>query len=72
MYNKISVGKEMIRQSLDCRSRVFMSSIIRPKAVVYLWLGAIVVLGVAGCHSPEHYKSEADEEVYSIIDSKWQ
>jgi outer membrane protein TolC len=49
-----------------------MSSIIRPKAVVYLWLGAIFVLGVAGCHSPEHYKSEADDEVYSIIDSKWQ
>ena len=49
-----------------------MSSIIRPKVDVYLWLGAIVVLGVAGCHSPEYYKSEADEEVYSIIDSKWQ
>jgi len=49
-----------------------MLSIIRPKAVVYLWLGAIFVLGVAGCHSPEYYKSEADEEVYSIIDNKWQ
>jgi len=31
-----------------------------------------VVLGITGACSPEHYKAEADEEVYKIIDSKWQ
>ncbi len=33
---------------------------------------AVIAFGiVVGC-SPEHYKSEADEEVYKIINSKWQ
>ncbi|MGB2806882.1 MAG: hypothetical protein WBC22_04030, partial [Sedimentisphaerales bacterium] len=31
-----------------------------------------VAIGVAGGCSPEHYKAQADEEVYKIIDSKWQ
>jgi len=31
-----------------------------------------VIFGMAGACSPEHYKAEADEEVYRIIDSKWQ
>lgn len=35
-------------------------------------LYAAFVLGVVGACSPEHYKAEADEEVYKIIDSKWQ
>ena len=30
-----------------------------------------IVLAAAGC-STEHYKAEADQEVYDIIDSKWQ
>jgi outer membrane protein TolC len=34
-------------------------------------IGIAVVLGVGGC-STEHYKAEADKEVYNIIDSKWQ
>ncbi|OHB74105.1 MAG: hypothetical protein A2Z25_09200 [Planctomycetes bacterium RBG_16_55_9] len=33
-------------------------------------VGAIIV-AVAGC-STEHYKAEADKEVYGIIDGKWQ
>ena len=35
-------------------------------------LYAAVIFGMAGACSPEHYKAEADEEVYKIIDSKWQ
>jgi outer membrane protein TolC len=40
-----------------------------------LWLGPLVGAGllivfVAGC-SPEHYKADADKEVYQIIDDKW-
>jgi len=31
-----------------------------------------VALGLTGACSPEHYKKEADKEVYKIIDSKWQ
>lgn len=32
--------------------------------------GVAVISGLAGC-SPEHYKAEADKEVYEIIDNKW-
>jgi len=36
-------------------------------------LCGVVVLGFAGgCRSPEKFKAEADEEVYKIIDTKWQ
>lgn len=31
-----------------------------------------VILGMAGACSPEHYKAEADKEVYKIINNKWQ
>jgi outer membrane protein TolC len=34
-------------------------------------LCAAAVFGIDGC-SPEHYKAEADKEVYQIIDNKWQ
>ena len=35
-------------------------------------LGAAAILGIVGACSREHYKAEADKEVYQIIDSKWQ
>jgi len=35
-------------------------------------LYAAVILGMAGACSPQQYKAEADEEVYKIIDSKWE
>ena len=31
-----------------------------------------ILFGMAGACSPEYYKADADEEVYKIIDSKWQ
>jgi outer membrane protein TolC len=34
-------------------------------------LAAAIVFGIAGACSPEHYKAEADKEVYQVIDSKW-
>ncbi len=38
------------------------------------WLvsGIIIIFGLAGGCSTEHYKEQADKEVYKIIDSKWQ
>jgi len=37
------------------------------------WLfGIAAILGFVGACSPQHYKADADEEVYNIIDSKWQ
>ena len=35
-------------------------------------LGFAVIFCIAGGCSPEHYKADADKEVYSIIDDKWQ
>jgi len=35
-------------------------------------LGVAVVLGIVGACSTQHYKAEADKEVYEIIDGKWQ
>ena len=39
---------------------------------LYYALGAIVIFGMGTGCSPKHYKAEADEEVYKIIDGKWQ
>ncbi len=46
----------------------------KPRLVVSFYLGLSVALaiGLCGGCSPEHYKADADEEVYKIIDSKWQ
>lgn len=45
----------------------------RPVKLLYLVLGIAVIFGFAGsCNNPEQYKADADEEVYNIIDSKWQ
>ena len=35
-------------------------------------LGVGAILGMVGACSTEHYKAEADKEVYQIIDGKWQ
>ncbi|MHC4725863.1 MAG: hypothetical protein ACYS17_01415, partial [Planctomycetota bacterium] len=36
-------------------------------------LCGIVILGFSGgCRNPEQFKAEADQEVYQIIDAKWQ
>jgi len=40
--------------------------------LLYWGLCAAVIFGMAGACSPEHYKADADKEVYKIIDSKWQ
>lgn len=45
----------------------------KPQLVCLLLLSIAMALGLAAsCASPEQYQKEADEEVYNIIDSKWQ
>jgi len=44
----------------------------RPAALLFWVLCAAMVFGLVGACSPEFYKADADEEVYRIIDSKWQ
>jgi outer membrane protein TolC len=45
---------------------------LRPITYLYRVLGLAVIFFIAGGCSPEHYKADADKEVYSIIDGKWQ
>jgi outer membrane protein TolC len=43
----------------------------RQKIRVFLSLTAVFMLSISGCSTPEEYKQQADEEVYSILDQKW-
>ncbi|MHC4558773.1 MAG: hypothetical protein ACYS80_15890, partial [Planctomycetota bacterium] len=49
-----------------------MSCKFQPVKFLYWVLGIVIVLGFAGGCSREHYKADADKEVYKIIDTKWQ
>jgi outer membrane protein TolC len=40
-------------------------------AFVYRLLCVALILGLAAACSPQHYKDDADKEVYQIIDNKW-
>jgi outer membrane protein TolC len=40
--------------------------------LLYCGLCAAVIFGMVGACSPQHYKADADKEVYKIIDKKWQ
>ena len=44
----------------------------RPVTLLCWLFGISVVLGFSGACSPEHYRADADKEVYKIIDDKWQ
>jgi outer membrane protein TolC len=43
----------------------------RPARLFCCGLCAAVILGMVGACGPEHYKADADKEVYKIINSKW-
>jgi outer membrane protein TolC len=45
---------------------------LRPITYLYMVLGLAVIFCIASGCSPDHYKADADKEVYSIIDGKWQ
>lgn len=42
------------------------------RRVVYLWVILAGMVCLSGCKSPDQFKQEADEEVYRILDQKWQ
>ncbi len=44
---------------------------LRPITFLYWGLGIAVIFCVASGCSSEHYKADADKEVYKIIDGKW-
>ena len=44
----------------------------RTMTLLYQVLGIAVIFCIVGGCSREHYKAEADKEVYQIIDGKWQ
>jgi outer membrane protein TolC len=51
----------------------FMLGKLQSATVIFWILCGVVAFGfLGGCRSPEQYKVEADKEVYSIIDNKWQ
>jgi outer membrane protein TolC len=50
----------------------FMFRNFRPAMLLCCGLCAAIIFGMAGACGPEHYKAEADKEVYKIIDKKWQ
>ncbi len=52
--------------------KICMSYKFRPVTLLCWVLGVAVVLGFTGGCSPEHYRADADKEVYKIIDDKWE
>ncbi len=54
-----------------CKFQLVLRRVV-PVTLLCWLLGIAVILGLAGACGPQHYKADADEEVYNIIDSKWQ
>lgn len=49
-----------------------MSGRRKRRCLVWFFLIAAALLAITGCKSPQELKEEADEDVYNIIDQKWQ
>ena len=64
--NDKNVARMEETSAVNRRGRLFAAATFFARIV-----GTVVVLGLAGC-STEHYKADADKEVYKIIDDKWQ
>jgi len=71
-YNELNLNKYIVVQLGSMLEKNFMFCKFRPVTLLCWVLGVAVVLGFAGACSPQYHKAEADEEVYKIIDSKWQ
>jgi len=69
---KAVINTNSVSQELIGPVEILMVHKFRGVRVVYWILSAAIILGISGACSPEHYKAEADKEVYQIIDDKWQ
>lgn len=79
LYNKISVVEDgVVEDGVEKREvhweRGFsMFCRLRPALFLLLMLCTAIAIGLTGaCTSRSQYKNQADEEVYNIIDNKWQ
>jgi len=54
-----------------CMFQLVLRRVVPVKLLCWAF-GVAAILGFVGACGPEHYKADADEEVYNIIDSKWQ
>ena len=61
------MNKQGIAQVKTISQKNYMFRRFRAGALLCWMLGTAIVFGIAGACSPEHYKAEADEEVYQII-----
>ena len=72
LYNGQNIKKNDIKQMVTVLEKNFMFCKFQPVTLLCWVLGIAAVLGLSGACSPQHHKADADEEVYNIIDSKWQ
>jgi outer membrane protein TolC len=71
LYNDIGTNNGGVIQMGTVLEKGLMFCEFRPVTLLCWGLCTAVIFGMTGACSPEHYKAEADEEVYKIIDSKW-
>jgi outer membrane protein TolC len=71
LYNSVDTYENGVTQVGILSGKGFMISRFRPVTLLCWGLSTAAIFGVAGGCSAEHYKADADEEVYKIIESKW-
>lgn len=72
-YNNTTLNKgDVVAQVARVSEKNLMFCKFQAATLLRWALYTAVALGIAGACSPEHYKAQADKEVYEIIDSKWQ
>jgi outer membrane protein TolC len=68
----VNMNKQGVAQMRTISQKNFKFRRFQAGGLLCWVLGTAIVFGIAGACSREHYKAEADKEVYQIIDSKWQ
>jgi len=68
---KLIWTKNGVTQVGTVSGKGIMFSRFRPVTLLWWGLCTAAIFGIAGGCSSKHYKTDADEEVYKIIDSKW-
>lgn len=74
MYNKIDLmgnGSRSLERPETIRIPIGRILQVQKKQALLLVVGCLASLVIGPGCSREHYKAEADEEVYTILDAKW-